>query len=639
MAPFQRDTETSTAPGYLAGGLTHVSAILLLVAITQALPIHDTMPIKLSKLEDGLAITELGTLHQMIATWDIYVTLDAPVFPSALRDQIPRLNNTLEALKALSRQGLPFTLQTHTFRVAQLESQLALFGKSTRQRRGLIDVGGSILSALFGVATTSQLERFQATLDDVSENQDAIAHSLTHLASIINQTRAYSNQLAIQQYHMSTQLIHIKVAIGKLSDIMQDHEGRIKRLELIADFERYLTVLELSMASYLTQQQKFNRQRNELATGQLTRDLLPSKDLQNILTAASATHGTIKNLDWYYAYINVAPMTTKANTLIYHIQLPLIAPRPYLLYQVIAHPLPIANTSMAAVVNLAPQYAMATTDGFIFAPSNCLGSRPTICQNSPEYNSEHMACPRGILTKRPELIAKCKVNIIPAPSTPIITSIGINQYAFTSFGSHIIIRCSARPEQHIIVPKGAFNMSCLKPCTIHGAEWRLTCVDRMYIEHHIRTPPVLVPGRLNLSALFAEPRVLNVLQGLHSDDTVIPHPVALELDQLRGPILKHQSTQPTLHHHIILYIIFGIFISTVAIFATILCWQFRHHLRIYATHRATTIMTSIPMIEPGSTEAEDLNETLERPGPTTRLWPILPPLEKTPTAPEQQNVE
>ena len=148
----------------------------------------------------------------------------------------PQVEQHTDRSAEISRPGLPFNLQTHAFRVSRLEAQLALLGPSRHTKRGLIDAGGSLLHAIFGVATSSQLQRLQAALADVSGSQLAITHSMQQLATIVNQTRIFSNKLAVQQYHLSSQLIQIKVAIGKLSSITQNHEGRITRLELLADF-------------------------------------------------------------------------------------------------------------------------------------------------------------------------------------------------------------------------------------------------------------------------------------------------------------------------------------------------------------------------------------------------------------------
>ena len=592
-------------------------------------------------MPDGIAITELGLLHQLVATWDVYVTLDAPEFPTSLVDQIPRLNDTLTALSKLSRPGLPFDLQTHTFRVARLEAQLASLGPSRRPKRGLIDAGGSLLHAIFGVATSSQVRRLQAALADVSGSQLAITHSMQQLATVVNQTRIFGNKLAIQQYHLSSQLIHIKVTIGKLSTITQNHEGRITRLELLADFERYLDVLELTMDSFLSEQQKFDRQRNELALGHLSRDLLSTEDLQQILTAAATVHHIVKDLDWYYLHLSVKPMSTQQGILVYHLQIPLINPKTYLLYNILAHPVPVANTSMALMVNLEPQYALNTADGFIFAASNCVGSAPAICQPAPEFNEQRMACPRGLLTNRQELLASCKLTITHhADDIPFIKPINLNQFALTSFGEHLVIRCPSSPEQHIIIAKGVFNLTCLRPCSIHGSSWRLNCIDRLYVQQHIMTPPVLVPGNLNLSAIFATDSVMNVLRGIERDMADPQKSQGLELAQLLKPIIIPSIHPYQLDHHSAISILFGTMIVILIIAAALLTWRFRRHLRRYALHRRTNELTSIPMLERNSTVPDapaSPSAPPNEPGPTTRLWPILPSMQDCCKSTDQVN--
>ena len=77
----------------------------------------------------------------------------------------------------------------------------------SRIKRGLLDIGGTILHHLFGVATESQLARYKATMAELTGSQEDIAHAYGTLATVVNQTSTYVKQLAIQQRHLHDQVI------------------------------------------------------------------------------------------------------------------------------------------------------------------------------------------------------------------------------------------------------------------------------------------------------------------------------------------------------------------------------------------------------------------------------------------------
>ena len=76
-----------------------------------------------------------------------------------------------------------------------------------------MDVGGSSLHALFGVATSAQLGRFQAALNEIGAQQMRIAHAHNSLATIVNQTKYYLGQMAIQQQQLTAQVSRISGTI------------------------------------------------------------------------------------------------------------------------------------------------------------------------------------------------------------------------------------------------------------------------------------------------------------------------------------------------------------------------------------------------------------------------------------------
>jgi len=438
--------------------------MLLFFSIASAQePVPDTSPttssLLVTPLPDGISITGGEPLRQVVAAWDIFVTLDPPPFPVELERQVNDLAYAIAAVEGLRDRGMNVNLAPQHLRKIRLRTILAQGRKQTRAKRALMDVGGSILHALFGVATSAQLGRFQAALEEVGARQMKIAHAHNSLATIVNQTKYYLGQMAIQQQQLTAQVSRISGAIHKIVRQVDSQERRINQLELVANLDRYIDTLEIAARQYVAQTALFHRQRAELETGRLTRDLLTEEQLTEILSQATSQYKVIQSKEWYYQYIEVTPLWQESKSLLYKVELPLIDPSPYLMYQIVTHPVPISNSTYTVHVQLKPAYAIDTVSGNLFIPNKCLGHDPTVCRTGPEYGPSLMSCPRGLITNRPELVRKCKVAIKDYSGESMVTMIDLNQYAIASRGESLTVRCSGHAEQLVNVPRGAHNIT------------------------------------------------------------------------------------------------------------------------------------------------------------------------------------
>ena len=177
---------------------------------------------------------------------------------------------------------------------------------------------------------------------------------------MVNQTRAYIARIAVEQQQLHSHVRKISLAIAKVKNGVNDNSLRISQIELTTDLDRYLDVLDLAADHLVRQTSLFHRQRSELEMGHLSRDLLSESQLTEILAQASGRFQVISELEWYYQSLSVTPLWHSSNKLLYKIEIPLIAPRPYLLYQVLSHPVPITNSSFTIHVQLEASYAIDT---------------------------------------------------------------------------------------------------------------------------------------------------------------------------------------------------------------------------------------------------------------------------------------
>ena len=182
-------------------------------------------------------------------------------------------------------------MQPFKIRRARLQQILQLgIEQPTRIRRGLLDIGGTILQHLFGVATESQLARYKATMLELHGRQEDIAHAYGTLATVVNQTRTYIKQLTIQQRHLHDQVIKLDTAIITLGQAVNTNSKKLHQVALLTDLDRYFDIFDLAAQHYLDQITLFNRQRSGLERTHLTRALLPETQLRDILQKAAAQH-------------------------------------------------------------------------------------------------------------------------------------------------------------------------------------------------------------------------------------------------------------------------------------------------------------------------------------------------------------
>ena len=200
------------------------------------------------------------------------------------------------------------------------------------------------------------------------------------------------------------------------------------------------------------------------------------------MAQAAGEYHIIKNIEWYYQSLYVTPLWSEATTaLVYKIELPLIADRPYLLYNILSHPIPINESNIRVSIDVEPSYALDTVSGKLFIPTRCIGHQPTVCQPAAEFGLSMMTCARGLITNRSDLAKTCRMRVTNIISKPVITTIDLNQFAVTSWGEKLIIRCPGLTETHVTLKRGAYNLTCIKACTITAQKWSLQCINRSYI--------------------------------------------------------------------------------------------------------------------------------------------------------------
>ena len=583
-------------------------------------------PLIITSLPDGVSVSGAESLRQVVATWDVFVTLEPPPYPRQLLDKLDALDHTFVALTDLKMGALDLSLEAHRIRRDHIRESLTMAPSSSRVKRGLLDVGGSLLHALFGVATSSQLDRFKAALTEIAGTQTDISHANLQLATVVNQTSTYLRAVAVKQHQLEINVLHINSAIAQLSHALENQATRLHRLELLTALDRYMDILDLATRQYADQMSLYNRQRAGLELGHLTRDLLTMGQLRDIINQAASAHQVVDNLEWYYSYVSVSPLWRKSDSLLYKIELPLIAPRPFLMYQVAALPVPIDNSSYAVQLNLESHYAIDTVTGNMFVPHQCLGHSPIVCQSGPTYGPSMLKCARGLITSRADLLKHCKATIKDHSDHSPISTLALNQYAIATQGETLTVRCPGRPESHTTLTRGTYNVTCLHPCSIEGKGYFFTCVDRLFLSKRFVFPEVKISTHFNFStAVEVEKLHLSLPQLQHAST----HPILdLNAHALIHPVTP-VSTPPIRSRPSLLAIINLVTLFTIVMALTIIYWRHRFCKRKHAPVISDTLSgEALPLTT--KPHNEELQNFLSRPinltTPTTQpqsIWPTL----------------
>ena len=568
-------------------------------------------PLVITRMPDGVTVSGSQPLRQMVASWDVFVTLDPPTYPQQLADQLDKLDH---AFQAVQERG--FEIEVQKLRRDHMRQALHVDSVHGRKRRGLLDIGGTILHSLFGVATNAQLTRFRNALYEVAHNQDSMAHANQQLATVLNQTRSYLKTVALSQQRVSDRMTKLHRILHAVARRQRNMDDRLGKLELTSALDHYLDILAVSITQYTSQVALFTRQRASLELGHLSRDLLSPHQLSDILTQAATAHHVVSNLEWYYSHVSVQPLWRHTGQLLYRIELPLISSRPYLLYTIAAYPVPITNSTLSVALNLEPKYALDTVSGNIFIPTQCLGNRPVICNTGAEYGPSLLKCARGLINSRADLIKSCTVNIRDYAGLPQVATMALNQYAIATQGETLVVRCPGSPESHIPLARGAYNITCLDHCTLQGEGYSITCVDRLFLERHIMPTAVRATANFNFSRALKVETLRDVLPQLSDLDT---SPIdSLPVNWLLNPPSPSQLP-PIRSHPSILAVINVATIFFIVLAITIIYWRHcltrcRSNKIIQSTIQPQEILpltSANPVTEPQSTI-------------TPCVWPKLP---------------
>ena len=384
-------------------------------------------------LPDGLMVHGGLQLRSLEANWVILITLEEPVYPEGLIQHIEHVSTSMAPLYQ------KFSISP-LIRDAWLDRLERIRGKESsrsRRKRGILNLGGSLLNTLFGVATEGQLQKYSKAVQSLSQRTSAIMHVVPELMTVVNQSRMYVKENREQLRTLTGHQQVVEQYLQNMSNRLADMELRLGAAELRLEMDRVISALETVYDLYQQDMRRHQEQRIALETGRLSEDLLSRTTLLSILETIRATgYNYIETLEWFYQYLTVQPVWQNDENLLFRIVLPLIDQTPSLLYHVRSFPSPLPNSNVTASFDLNEFYGYNTEEDGLFRARFCVGENPKVCQRGAMFEAKGQRCINGVINARIRPIKSCKIKFkMNENNVTQIFQLEVNDYVISTWGS------------------------------------------------------------------------------------------------------------------------------------------------------------------------------------------------------------
>ena len=444
---------------YLNPRLLFLLTLLIISGLTAGRDIMNNIH---TALPDGLIITQDQELKVQNGEWTLLITIQPPV-PVSLEQAITLLRLTVNKY----REDFSNSTGIHwDNRLTWISTSMRPNQSPSRRRRGLIDIGGTLLHHLFGVATDAELAECLKLVKGALSSNKRIVHATSHMMSVVRaiQNNTLSNRVAIidmenKVHQMWSQLLTIVDTI----------QGAVNTLENQLRIEESINTLETFAQRYHDAYAHYLDQRAALELGYLAESILPRSYLRSILHRAMTSMVNPLNLMWYYQHSAVTPLWVGDGTLVYWTRIPLVNTAKYLLYHIQAFPVRAVNHTVTLGVNNV--VAIDTQGGGIFTPRYCHGQSPIVCRTGAISRSPALSCERGIITGDKSQRRSCQITVTPTSNETIITEVQLAEYVIVTPGECFTENCPGEAMTRHCLPLGTHLITVPDLCNFHGHTW------------------------------------------------------------------------------------------------------------------------------------------------------------------------
>ena len=471
---------------------------------------------------DGLLVENLGTVRATAGLWRVWVTLDLPTIPPVLAKDIANLRTFVSQVNhTLWRQAWERRLEA-------IDSNLLFFPPSTvtssRPKRGWFDPLGYVIHKVFGLATDNEVSEIKNVLSSLNNDDRVIVNRIDMLTTIVNRSRDFIQENRAALVTQSTRLVILRAVLARMDNAISLNGALLHTEQIFEDIEHRVATIARLFVLYA-------HRRQDLHSGRLTEELLPTTVLGQILASATSYDMvSLPSLHWYYEHTSVKPMWASSGFLVFEVTLPLVKPTVFLLYRLRSWPVPVTYNSAAKLL-AEGMYGSDTTTGSIFKATSCRGHDPVVCKTGPLWNTESFTCIRGILQSGRNL-GSCSLSI-QFRNLTTISHVSVNSYVISTWGEDIVVRCQGKAAVQSRLKKGVHIARIAQKCSVENARWTLTAIATHSMNLSLTTKPVDRSSALNLSYLMP-PLMVNLLKERSVNDLAdVP---SISLDQLQVPL-------------------------------------------------------------------------------------------------------
>ena len=199
------------------------------------------------------------------ASWVVLVTLETPKYPSQLTDLIRLIRDSRKNIKV--HGYIQKTWEWRLRRLQPLDGSYAGRSRSLdsptvgRHRRGLFNLVGMGLHALFGVATDQQVSQYrQATRTLAAKTQD-LTHLTTEMMTLVNQNRLYLRNHSVALSQMRDHVRQLDTYVSEIASGLKRVDFRLTQLEIRLEVDRAVEECEYLYEAYREQMRLYQQQR------------------------------------------------------------------------------------------------------------------------------------------------------------------------------------------------------------------------------------------------------------------------------------------------------------------------------------------------------------------------------------------
>ena len=226
--------------------------VLLAVAVTQVTcQVSNNQTIgedfEVKPIIDGVLVTGGEETLGHTASWIVLVTLDIPVEQRELLRKLNKFQNTLKQHNIISN----ITKAIWQQRITDIKTTIK--DAHRRNRRGLINIIGTLSNKLFGTATEDEVFETQKQIEYVARQNKRVVNVVKDLMTIVNQTHEHSKQVNQHIESLEHYVLKVAIEIQKSQNITEEQNARYDMLDATLNTDRALALIEATHNMWLRQ--------------------------------------------------------------------------------------------------------------------------------------------------------------------------------------------------------------------------------------------------------------------------------------------------------------------------------------------------------------------------------------------------